>query len=402
MVRYDSLRVFLAMTTQLDLELIQFDVKTAFLHGEVKEELYLKIPDGLKVDGDSNIVMCRLNKSLYGIKQAARCWNAKFTVFLRRLNFMLCESENCIYVGKIKNIRVFLALFVNDGLIACESYDVLEFIVNELSKSFEITLGDASMFVGLQIERNRIEKLMRIHQRAYIMQIIERFGMNDAKTVSIPADPHAMLSSIDGNESEIPNVPYREAVGSLMFLAMISRPDIAFAVNALSRYLNKYNQYHWNAAKRVFRYLKETAELGIMYKSGRNDFILEGYSDADFAGDIETRRSTTGYVFMLANGPVTWTSQRQQSVTLSTTEAEYVAAAAAAKETMWLRKLMNDIGCRCKEATIIYIDNQSAIQLVKNPVYHKRTKHIDIRYHFLREKVEENELKVSYIPSSLQ
>lgn len=241
---------------------------------------------------------------------------------------------------------------------------------------------------------------MRIHQKAYTTQIIERFGMNDAKPVFIPADPHAILDPAEENESDIPNIPYREAVGSLMFLAVVSRPDITFAVNVLSRFLNKHNQNRWNAAKRVFKYLIGTAELGIMYKSDENGFILEGYSDADFAGDIETRRSTTGYMFMLANGPVTWTSQRQKSVTLSTNEAEYVAAAAAAKEALWIRKLMNDIGRQCKKATIIHVDNQSAIQLVKNLVYHKRTKHI--RFHFLCEKVEENELEICYIPSNLQ
>lgn len=338
-VRYNSLRVFLVMTTQLNLELIQFDVKTAFLHGEVKEELYLKIPDGLEIDGDSSAVTCRLNKSLYGIKQAARCWNAKFTDFLRKFNLVSCESEKCIYVGEIKNVRVFLALFVDDGLIACESCDVLNSIIDELSKSFEITLGDGLMFIGLQIERDRIEKSMRIHQKAYITQIIERFGMNDAKPVFIPADPHAILGPVKENESEIPNVPYRDAVGSLMFLAIVSRPDIAFAVNVLSRFLNKHDQSHWNTAKRVFKYLIGTAELGIMYKSDGNDFILEGYSDADFTGDVETRRSTTGYMFILANGLVTWASQRQKSVTLNTTEAEYVAAAAAAKEAIWLGSL---------------------------------------------------------------
>jgi len=356
----------------------------------------------LKVDGDSSAVMCRLNKSLYGIKQAARCWNTKFTYFLQKFNLVPCESEKCIYVGKINNVCVFLALFVDDGLIACESHVILDLIIDELNKSFEITLGDASMFVGLQIERDRIEKSMRIHQKAYIAQVIERFGMSKAKSVSVPADPHVTLDSVEEDELDISNIPYREAVGSLMFLAVISRPDIAFAVNVLSRFLNKYNRNQWNVVKHVFKYLIGTAELGIMYKSGENNFVLEGYSDADFAGDINTRRSTTGYVFMLAYGPITWSSQRQKSVTLSTTEAEYVAAAAAAKEAVWLRKLMNDIGCRCKKATVIYIDNQSAIQLVKNPVYHKRTKHIDIRYHFLREKVEENELKVCYIPSNLQ
>ncbi|KMQ87289.1 integrase core domain protein [Lasius niger] len=210
-------------------------------------ETFAPKPDGLEVDGDSSAVMCRLNKSLYDIKQAARCWNMKFTNFLRKFDLVPCESEKCIFVGRMENVCVYLALFVDDGLIACESRAVLDSIVDELSKSFEITLGDASTFVGLQIERDRVAKSVRIHQKAYIAQIVERFGMSEANPMCIPADPHATLGPAEENELETPNVPYREAVGSLMFLAVTSRPDIAFAVNMLSRFLNKYNQNHWFA-----------------------------------------------------------------------------------------------------------------------------------------------------------
>lgn len=173
---------------------------------------------------------------------------------------------------------------------------------------------------------------MRIHQKSYVTQILERFSISGANLVCTLVDPHATLSLTEDNELQ--NIPYREAVGSLMFLAVTSRPDIAFAVSTLSRFFNKYNQNHWNAVKRVFKYLVGTAEIGITYKSGGNDFVLEGYLDADFADDVETRRSTTGYVFMLANDPVTWASQRQRLVTLSTTEAKYVVATIAAKEAV--------------------------------------------------------------------
>ena len=203
-------------------------------------------------------------------------------------------------------------------------------------------------------------------------------------------------------EIETENVPYREAVGSLMFLAIVSRPDIAYSVNLVSKYLNKHNSEHWGAVKRIFAYLKGTLDYGIEYCSGGSNLNLVGYSDADFAGDVETRRSTSGFLFELAGGPVTWSSQRQKLVTLSTTESEYVAASSACKEAVWLRKLLRNLNCGSEKATVIFVDNQSAIRLVKNPEYHKRTKHIDIRYHFIREKSEAKEIAVEYVPSELQ
>lgn len=187
-----------------------------------------------------------------------------------------------------------------------------------------------------------------------------------------------------------------------VLLAAVSRPDIAFAVNSVSKFLNNHSVEHWHAVKRIFAYLKGTISYGIEYKSGGSEAELIGFSDADYASDIETRRSTTGYIFYIANGPVSWSSQRQKMVVLSTTEAEYVAAATATKEAMWLRKLLNDISHSCEKETTIYVDNQSAIRLVKNPEFHKRTKHIDIRYHYIREKYENKDIVVKYIPTELQ
>ncbi|KMQ85201.1 integrase core domain protein [Lasius niger] len=224
---------------------------------------------------------------------------------------------------------------------------------------------------------------MFLHQRTYLEHVIEKFGINDAKIVSVPADPHVRLRPVDTEEVNRSKISFRKAVGSLMFLAIVSRPDIAYSVNAFSKYLNNYDESHWLAVKRIVKYLKGTLDLGIRYGSGKSLLQVVGYSDADYANDIETRRSTTGYVFMLVNGPVTWSSQRQKLVTLSTTEAKYVAAASAAKEMIWLRKLLSDIGHGCSEATVLFIDNQSAIRLVKNPEFHKRTKHIAIRFHII-------------------
>ncbi|XP_039301913.1 secreted RxLR effector protein 161-like [Solenopsis invicta] len=188
-----------------------------------------------------------------------------------------------------------------------------------------------------------------------------------------------------------------------MFLAIVTRPDIAFVVSHLSKFLNKHNQSHWQAVKRVFAYLIDSANVGIKYRRNKSKNELVGYTDADYASDLETLRSTTGYVFCMTNRPVTWSCQRQKLVTLSTTESEYVAAATAAKELIWSgthRKLLS--GIRCEKATVLHVDNQSKIKLVQNTEFHKRTKHIDIQYHYLREKCDSNEIHIEYVSPKLQ
>lgn len=394
-VRYDSLRVLLATVTQEDLEMVQFDVRTAFLYGDLQEEIYMKTPVGLKVDKNVSEVECRLIKSLYGLKQAPKCWNRKFCDFLRQFKFVQTDADECIFYSNArKDCEIYLALFVDDGLIACKSGTVLRDVIKKMRGMFEVTVGDSSHFAGLQIDRNRSEKTMFLHQGAYMRKVLERFKMSEAKPLSVPADPNVSLQPVESSEERLCNAPYREAVGSLMFLAIVSRPDIAYAVNTASKFLNKPSEIHWRAVKRILAFLVGTKDVGIMYRSGGSEPQLIGYSDADFASDIETRRSTTGYMFSLANGPVTWASQRQKLVVLSTTEAEFVAASAAAKEAVWLRRLLADIGHQCKQATVLCVDNQSTIRLAKNREFHKRTKHIDTRYHQLREISEAGVLRV--------
>lgn len=189
-----------------------------------------------------------------------------------------------------------------------------------------------------------------------------------------------------------------------MFLALVSKPDIGYAVNLVSRYCNKPNHGHWSAVKRIFKYLVSTTNHGILYESGgrKLEMSLSGYSDADFAGDVDTRKSTTGYEFCINNSLVTWSSQRQKMVTLSTTDTEYVAAVTASKEIVWLRQLLTDLGYCPKQPTVLFIDNQSTIRLIRNPEFHKKTKHIDVKFHFIREKVENNLIDIKYLPMNEQ
>lgn len=403
-VRYDSLRVLLAIAASKNLEIAQFDVQTAFLYGTLDEEIYMEIPEGLSMDEETREEqVCRLVKSLYGLKQSPRCWNQKFSSFLRKFRFQETSADKCIFVGEVNGETVYLALFVDDGLVIGKTKGVIEVVLQYLKRAFKITVGDGSLFIGAQIERDRDKRSIFVHQTLYAKKILERFGMSEAKSVSVPSDPNTTLLPVSENDERIEKVPYREAVGSLMYLSIVSRPDLAFAVNSVSKFLNKHNREHWQAVKRILSYVAGTMDCGIEYRGSENDEItLEGYSDSDYAGDVETRRSTTGYVFQVAGGPVTWASQRQKLVTLSTTEAEYVAASITAREAVWLRKLLEEVNCLSEGATTVYVDNQSSIRLVKNPEFHKRTKHIDVRYHFVRERVQRKELEVDYIESAKQ
>lgn len=297
-VRYDSVRVLLAIVTQEDLEMVQFVVRTAFLY-DLKEDIHMKIPVGLKVGHNTSEVVCRLRKSLYGLKQAPRCWNRKFCDFLQRYKFVQTDADECIFYSNFKGCVIYLALFVDDGLVACKSRAALDGVLKKLRSEFEITIGSCNNFAGLQIIRDRIKKTMFLHQGAYTRKILELFRMSQAKRVSVPADPSVALQPVESDEEKLCNAPYREAVGSLMFLATVSRPDIAFAINTASKFVNQPSEKHWHAVKRIFAFLVGTKDVGIMYRSDGSEPQLIGYSDADYASDLETRRSTTGYLFSL-------------------------------------------------------------------------------------------------------
>lgn len=393
--RYDTLRVLLALSAQQKMKMRQFDIKTAFLYGVLSEELYIDLPEGLN---NNKQKVCKLNKALYGLKQAPRVWNETFKEFCQSIGFYQCTSDNCVYIKTDR--KVFLALYVDDGLLLSDSDEELDLVLVQLQKRFQITIiEDPKYFVGLQIERLKDDSIF-IHQSKYIHQIVHKFGQEDSNPVSVPADPNSSLSKDLGKPIE--NIPYREAVGSLMFLAIVSRPDIMYSIGLVSRYLQNPTTAHWNAVKRIFKYLKGTLNIGIHYKRDPCGINLSGYCDSDFAGDIDTRRSTTGYVFLINNSAVTWKSQKQKCVSLSTTEAEYVAASTASREAIWLKNLLEALGENIILPVNMYVDNQSALKLIKNPVFHPRTKHIDIKFHFVRDQYVLGLINFQYVSTNDQ
>lgn len=391
-VRFTSIRTILAVAAQRKMCLKQFDVKTAFLNGDLKEEIYMQQPMGFS-DGTEKV--CKLQRSLYGLKQASRCWNQKFKNFIQLFGFSTCKADSCVFVSRKDGQLVIMAIHVDDGLIAGDTVKSIDDVLKFLCDHFEIKSMNVGCFLGLEIEQ-RSDGSIFVHQSNYAKRVLSRFNMENCNPVATPGDSNKILHDFD--DSKPSEYPYREAVGSLMYLSIATRPDITHAVAIASRYLEKPNMAHENAVKRIFKYLKGTINFGIFYASGGTNKLI-GYSDADHAGDIETRRSTSGYIFKLNDGIISWSSERQKSVSISTMEAEYIAASEASKELIWIRRLLCEILANELDVPIFYMDNQSAIRLIKNPEFHKRSKHIDIRYHFIREKFEEAEFVLEYVSS---
>ena len=404
--KYSSIRTLLALANKHDLEIHQMDVKTAFLNGHIEHDIYMSQPDGF-VDPDHPEYVCKLRKSLYGLKQSARCWNQTLDSFLTKNGYRRSDADNCIYVKSIKDSNgfisfVILAVYVDDIIPVSNDINMLNAEKELLCKNFEMTdQGEIHFVLGMTINRDRETPTLYINQHKYLESMLERFGMTNCKPIATPLEA-TYHQQTDEEEAFDKNL-YQQAIGCLTYISTATRPDISAAVGVLSSYMSNPSKEHWNGVKRLLRYIKGTINYGLKFKANESDGLNEngdelyGYSDANWAGDVDSRRSTSGYVFKVANCTVSWSSKKQGSVTKSTTEAEYVALSQATQEAIWMRKLLSDIGCKSEEPTTIYEDNQGAIEISKNAKFHNRTKHIDVRFHFIREKVSTNEVKVVYL-----
>jgi hypothetical protein len=394
--KFPSFRVVFALAAALDWELHHMDVKTAFLNGELEEEIYMEQPEGAVEPGKEHLY-CKLIKSLYGLKQSPRAWNQKLHQRLREMQFNRLEKDHSLYVWSEDEELVILATHVDDLIIASNSKTALAEFKEAMVQTFEMSdLGPVSFYLGMQVERDRARRELKLSQAHYVAEVLERFGMTECKPISTPMEVKTKLQKHEGQAGLEEVREYQRLVGSLMYLMVGTRPDIAFTVGALSRHLSNPGPEHWVVAKRVLRYLKGTANLCLTYSGGLEELV--GYTDADWASDLD-RYSTSGYLFILGGGAVSWASKRQKSIALSSTEAEYMALALGAKEAVWLRQLLEELQFPPTGPTLINVDNQSCIKLTKNPELHQQTKHIDIRYHFTRQHVEEGTIKVEFCPT---
>lgn len=385
-VKFETIRYMFALAAQRRWTLRQMDVNTAFLHGKLDEEIYMEQPEGYPIVPGK---VYKLKKALYGLKQSSRCWNSRFTSFMKSKGFIASKSDPCLFTKGSGDKIVVVALYVDDLVITGDNREA-DVITRLLSREFSMKdLGLTKFLLGIRVTQKLGE--VRIDQEKYVIEILKRFGMEDCKPLDTPAVP------VDVNDSKPLDckVPYREAVGCLNYLATRTRPDIAYAVSKVAQKMQSPNQEDWIAVKRIFRYLQGSKCLGLIFRSNNKE--LEGYSDASYAPKIDKRKSTSGYVFMMAGGAITWKSNRQSVVALSTTEAEYIAMAGAVKESLWLNQLRRSLeGPR--DPLTVWGDNQSAIKLAENEMVNDRSKHIDVRYHFLRDHVG-REVMLKYCPT---
>lgn len=391
-VRYSSIRYLLGLTAKYQLKIHQMDAVTAFLQGDIEEELYMSQPPMYE---QGNMV-CKLNKSIYGLKQASRQWNLKLNAALLEIGMSRSLIDPCIYY-KIQNKDdiLFITVYVDDCLLFFNNEETAEDIKDKLKKKFYMKdLGIAKQCIGYRITQGT--NAISIDQSLYIEKILNRFGMSDCKTISTPCDANIQLKKAKNEKDIDRTIPYQEAIGCLLYLSQGTRPDITYIVNTLSRYNNKPTTQHWVAIKRILRYLKGTINMKLTYTANGTDNII-GYCDADWARDTEDRRSCTGYIFLFQGAAISWSSKKQLTIALSSTEAEYMSLSTSAQEALWLKQLEEEFWPELKGIPItLYCDNQSAISISGKEIYHARSKHIDVRYHFVREKVAAGQVLVQY------
>lgn len=398
-VRMTTFRILLAFANQNNLLIHQMDVKTAFLNGLLEEEIYMQLPEGIKTDKNR---VCKLNKAMYGLKQSARCWFQHFDKVLRERHFKNSSVDHCLYFlerGHV-NRNIYVILYVDDVLIITFEESTMTNFKRYLMHQFSMVyMKEAKSFLGINIERKN--NIITLDQNAYLQRILKNFNMSDCNAVSTPLPVKLDYAAL--NSEVTCKAPCRNLIGCLMYAMLCTRPDLSIALNLLSRYQNKNNQELWQCLKRVLRYVKGSLKLELIYK--RNDYkdMLVGSVDSDWAGNEIDRKSTSGFLFQLFDqNTISWNTRRQNSVATSSTEAEYMALYEGVKEACWLKSLLRSINLEISAPIVINEDNNGCIAIASNPTDHKRSKHIDVKYHFTREKIEQKIITLKYIPTGQQ
>ena len=361
-----SIRILLSIAAHYDYEIWQMDVKTAFLNGYLEETIYMEQPEGF-ISKDEKQKVCKLQRSIYGLKQASRSWNMRFDEEIKTYGFIQNPDESCVYKF-IKDKRVvFLILYVDDILLIGNNVELLSDVKAWLAEQFQMKdLGEASYILGIRLIRDRKKKLLALSQALYIDKMLVRYSMQNSKKGNLPSRHGVVLSkrqcpTTPQEEEDMRRIPYASAVGSLMYAMLCTRPDICYAVGIVSRFQSNPGLDHWVAVKHILKYLRRTRNYMLVY-SGR-DLIPIGYTDSDFQSDTDDRKSISGSVFTLGGGAIVWRSIKQSCVADSTMEAEYVAACEAAKEAVWLRKFFTDLEVvpDMEKPLSLYCDNSGAV-----------------------------------------
>lgn len=420
--RLSSIRLLSCLAAQHDMNIYQFDIANAYLNGKLDEGIYMECPRFLDdilrhiIDDpnrDSNIknkanemlselesknVVCKLRKALYGLRQAGSKWHDTLDAILRKAGANPTSSDPCVYLINEKDAHpTLLAVYVDDLIIVSKNIDTVNHLKEELSRSLEVKdLGSVKYCIGIEFKRTN--KNVILSQESYVSDLLERFNMSDCKPVKTPVDINTkLIKEESSSDTSTLKLPYRELVGALTYLGMTTRPDISFAASYLGQFNNCFGNSHWKAAKRVLRYLKGTMHYGICYKKSAEP--IKGYVDADWGNCTIDRKSYTGYCFIYGGGPISWDSKKQKTVALSSTEAEYASLTEGTKEGIYLLRYLDELGVNMNNGILIYNDNMGALKLAENHTFHARSKHIDIKHHFIRDAIKEGEINIKYMPT---
>ena len=395
-----SVRIMLAIAAYFDYEIWQMDVKTAFLNGNLTEDVYMIQPEGF-VDPANADKVCKLQKSIYGLKQAFRSWNIRFDEVVKSFGFIKSDYESCLY-KKFSGSKVnFLILYVDDILLIGNDVEMLQETKESLERSFSMKdLGEAAYILGIRIYRDRPRRLIGLSQSTYLDKVLKKFNMESSKKGFLPMSHGVKLSKTQcpqttDERSRMSAIPYASAIGSTMYAMTCTRPDISYAQSVTSRYQADPGESHWAAVKTLLKYLRRTKDMFLVY-GGEDELGVKGYTDASYLTDSDDSRSQSGYVFVMNGGAVSWKSSKQDTVSASTTEAEYIAASEAAKEAVWIRNFLMDLGVvqGASNPLDVYCDNNGAIAQAKEPRQHQKNKHILMRFHLIREIVERGDIKL--------
>jgi len=398
-VKAATIRVILSLAVSCGWSLRQLDVHNAFFHGLLEEEVYMQQPPGFE-DPKRPHYVCKLDKALYGLKQAPRAWYSRLSEKLLQLGFKASKADTSLFYFSKGVITIFVLVYVDDIIVASSTEQAASALLSDLKGEFALKdLGELHYFLGIEV--TKVKGGIILSQDKYASDLLKKVGMAHCKPVNTPMVTHEKLSLHVGTLlGENDATKYRSIVGALQYLTL-TRPDISFAVNKVCQFLHAPTTVHWEAVKRILRYIKQCTSLGLKIHRSAST-LVSGFSDADWAGCIDDRKSTGGFAIFLGGNLVSWSARKQPTVSRSSTEAEYKAIANATAEIMWIQILLREIGVKSPRAAKIWCDNLGATYLSSNPVFHARTKHIEVDYHFVRERVKNRLLEIDFVSSKDQ
>jgi hypothetical protein len=390
-VKPTTIRLLLSLAISRGWSLRQIDIKNAFLHGLLNEDVYMRQPPGF-VDSHHPTYICKLDKSLYGLKQAPRAWFSRLSTTLLQLGFTTSKADVSLFFFNKGGIHIYMLIYVDDIIIISSSSAATSKLLAQLQADFVVKdLGPLHYFLGIEVH-SRSNGLI-LTQQKYIRDLLARTNMSTSKGVPTPMLPTDKLSSEDATK-------YRSIVGALQYL-LLTRPDLSFCVNRVCQYMASPTTLHWAAVKRILRYLHDTVDLGLCF-TRMGSSLLSAFSNADWAGNPDDRRSTGGYAIFFGGNLVSWSSRKQATVSRSSTESEYKAIADATTEVIWIQVLLHELGISQVRPPTLWCDNLGATYLSTNPIFHRRSKHIEVDYHFVHERVATQQLDIRPISTKDQ